>query len=151
MIVYRLSHTKYAHALSGEGARKQRLNRWNSYGTSMIYTSDSPALCALELSQHLPPFYPRDLYKIMTIELPDDPPLEIESSFYKKSNWRLDLRTTQTLGDLFIKEKKSLCMKVPSVLLHSCFNFLINPEHPKFKNVNILASEDFPLEGKIFA
>ena len=47
MIVYRLSRTRWADDLTGEGSRLHG-GRWNHPGTPCIYTSESRALAILE-------------------------------------------------------------------------------------------------------
>ena len=48
MIVYRLTHAKYADQLSSSGAA----NRWNQAFQFVIYCSENISLCALELLAH---------------------------------------------------------------------------------------------------
>jgi len=50
--VYRLQRSKYGKELSGQGASRSN-NRWNSKGTSVIYTADSRALAMAEVAVHL--------------------------------------------------------------------------------------------------
>lgn len=150
MIVYRVCGSKYSKIISGEGSRKQKNNRWNSFGTSMIYTSDTPSLCAVEMSQHLPPSFPPLGYSLLEIELPDDEPLLIDNSFFENDDWTNEIATSQALGDFFINENEYLFMKVPSAMITSCYNYLINPNHKNFDKVRIIRSIDFPLKGKLF-
>ena len=46
MIVYRFAHPKFAHDLSGTGARLKG-GRWNTAGTPVIYTSECISLALL--------------------------------------------------------------------------------------------------------
>ena len=56
IISYRVVKEKYLDsAFDGEGARLYG-GRWNSKGVPVVYTSDSLALCSLELFVHLPSY-----------------------------------------------------------------------------------------------
>lgn len=53
-ISYRVVKEKYrGSAFDGEGARLYG-GRWNCKGVPVVYTSDSLALCSLEIFVHLP-------------------------------------------------------------------------------------------------
>lgn len=150
MIVYRVCSAKYSTNISGEGSRKQKNNRWNSFGTSMLYTSDSPALCAVELHQYLPPSFIPENYSLLRIEIPDEDYLVVDESFFDSEKWIEEVTITQTLGDFFIQEEEYLILKVPSAMISSCFNYLINPNHKDFNKVKIVDSLAFPIQGKLF-
>ncbi len=150
MRVYRLSGEKYKNDISGKGASKQHGNRWNSYGTSMLYTSESRALCAVELHKVFPPNLPILNYFLLEIYVPKCEVLQIDSSFFKKDEWVTNLSITQQLGDYFINQKEFLIMKVPSVWIENCFNYLINPLHKDFRKVKISSVSPFPMSGKLF-
>jgi RES domain-containing protein len=150
MIVYRVCGAKYSTIISGEGARKQKNNRWNSFGTPMVYTSESPALCAVEMHQYLPPSFPPMGYTLLEIEIPDTEPLVIGNSFFENVSWIGNLRNSQSLGDYFIRENQYLVMKVPSAMISSCYNYLINPNHQDFNQVKIINTMTFPIAGKLF-
>lgn len=149
MIVYRLSSRKYAHILSGEGAKRQTSNRWNSFGTPMLYTAESTALAALELHQYLPPVMINLNLVLLEIEVPEVAPLIVEADFFD-SEWTRRKRVSQALGDHFVNENKYLVMKVPSAWVYACFNYLINPLHPRFNQVKIKKTLDFSPQGHLF-
>lgn len=150
MIVYRLCNTKYANDISGEGARRQTSNRWNSLGTPMLYTCESTALCAVELHQYIPPaFHPKN-YVLLKIEIPKNDVLTIDKTFFINENWIDNKHITQSIGDQFVNENKFLVMKVPSAMVTACFNFLINPNHKDLKKVKIINTIEFPIKGKLF-
>ena len=150
MIVYRVCGSKYSNNISGESSKKQKNNRWNSFGTPMLYTSDSPALCAVEIHQYLPPSFVPKQYSLLQIEIPDEDILLVDASFFESEKWIDEISITQTLGDFFIQENKFLVMKVPSAMISACFNYLINPNHKDFSKVKIIESLAFPIEGKLF-
>ncbi|WP_046755032.1 RES family NAD+ phosphorylase [Kordia jejudonensis] len=150
MIVYRVCGSKYANDISGESSKRQRSNRWNSFGTPMLYTSDSPALCAVEIHQYLPPSFIPKNYSLLQIEVPDVEHLLVEDTFFKDEQWIDQLLVTQKFGDFFIEKNEHLVMKVPSAMISSCFNYLINPMHKDFNKVIITNTKTFPMEGKLF-
>ncbi|MDA3942517.1 MAG: RES family NAD+ phosphorylase [Bacteroidetes bacterium] len=151
MEVNRLSREKYADQLSGYGAALKGA-RWNSPGTEIIYTAGNRSLAMAEVLVHLSlSMLPLD-FMMLTIFIPDD--LEI---FHLNIN---DLpaywnsfphgRETQKIGDRFIFEKKYAVLKVPSVVTQGDFNVLINPAHPRFKQIAIVNKERFPFDHRIF-
>lgn len=149
MIVYRLSKKKYAKDISGEGAKKTGSNRWNSKGTPMLYTCESPALCALELHQYVKPGTAPTDYYLIEMEVPDTEPLTVENNFFK-TNWMEDIYPSQLIGDYFIHSSNQLILEVPSAWIHQCYNYLINPNHPDFSEVKIVEIHPFPFDGKLF-
>ena len=69
MLVYRICKEAYANDLSGQGSKLYG-GRWNSKGTSVIYTASSISLAMLEILVHLPQhLFPKDMV-LVTIELP---------------------------------------------------------------------------------
>ena len=70
MLVYRIGKTRYAHDLTGEGARLFG-GRWNHKLTPCIYTSESRALAMLEYTVNVNiEDIPRSL-SLSTFEIPD--------------------------------------------------------------------------------
>ena len=150
MIVFRLSKSKYANDLSGNGAAISG-GRWNSKGVAMIYTSDSRALCVTEIAVHTPlGIIPRD-YKMIIFEISDDNILEIDSSNLPKGWNSFPFSVTlKSIGDKFIYENKSMALKVPSAVVQGDFNYLINPRHSDFKQLKILSTETFNFDERLF-
>lgn len=151
MIVYRLAKSKWCDDLSGKGAELAG-GRWNSKGTSMLYTSSSRALCVAEISVHLPlGILPID-YNMISISVPEEIAImEIHPSSLPK-NWNCYPYddSTQKLGDLFIKEGKFLVLKVPSAVVQGDFNFLINPRHSQIALIKIESKELFHFDDRLF-
>lgn len=142
MIVYRLSHAKYASNLSSSGAA----NRWNKTFQFVIYCSENISLCALELLAHTNGIRPAGAFKIMEIEIKN--PVNTNSIDTNKlpEYWH-QLQAyahTQMLGSDWYESKSSLCMKIPSAIIQSEFNYIINTQHPDFiKKVKLITTRDF--------
>jgi RES domain-containing protein len=45
------------------------------------------------------------------------------------TGWQANEPTTQTLGDTWLDEQRSLLMRVPSAILPHAYSYLINPRH----------------------
>lgn len=151
MIVFRLSQKRFKDDLSGDGAAKFG-SRWNSEGVPMIYAGQSRALCAAEVAVHIPiGVFPGNYYMV-AIYIPDEEPVTQLSIDELPSDWDDAMKYTSTkrIGDLFVRDKKFLLMKVPSAVIKGDFNYLINPTHPSMAGVKIISTEPFPFDKRLF-
>ena len=134
-VSYRVVKEKYwASAFDGEGARLYG-GRWNSKGVPVVYTSDSLALCSLEIFVHLPSYTLLADYAYV--------PLVFDSGLiavaHLDDGWdeRPVSRVSQDIGDHWIKEGLSAILRVPSVIIPDGYNYLVNIHHPDFKKIKI--------------
>jgi RES domain-containing protein len=151
MIVYRLTKADYGTDLSGKGAEATG-GRWNSKGVPMVYTGSSRALCTAEIAVHIPLGLIPSGYQLTTLEIPDKCGVEELDPDQLTTDWNSYpyTRTTQQLGDSFIKVKKSLAMKVPSAAVQGDFNFLINPLHKGVSEIVVVKTELFIFDERLF-
>lgn len=151
MRVYRLSKGQYSKDLSGKGAELAG-GRWNSKGTAMLYTSESIALCAVEVAVHMPlGIVPKD-YHLVHINLPEDSTTAEVREETLPASWKSfpHATTTQDIGDRFVRQAEHLILKVPSATVQGTFNYLINPRHPDFHKVSISGTEPFSFDKRLF-
>lgn len=148
MLLYRLSRSVYAGDLSGTGARLYG-GRWNSIGKPMVYLASSRSLAILEVLVHLPPALVPSDYEIITIQTPDDFQ-EIRAENLPKS-WQQFPHPDRlkSIGDAFIAEGKHLLIKVPSAIVDSEYNYLLNPAHPKASAVKIKNRQPFTFDQRL--
>lgn len=150
MNVFRIAKHSYIRDVSGFGAREYG-GRWNRKGTRVLYTSESRALAALEFLVHVPlTLVPADL-AIASIEIPDSIVPERIPADELPSDWR-DYPAPPELADLgssWALEKKSLLLRVPSVLVHDEFNVIINPIHPQMEAVTITHVTSFTFDQRL--
>lgn len=133
IVSYRIAkrqHTKTA--FDGEGARLYG-GRWNSKGVSMVYTSDSLALCSLEIFVHLPSYQLLKAYAYMTASFDSDCVMDADVTHGWDS--RPASMVSKAVGDTWIKENTSAVLRVPSVIMPDGFNYLINKNHPDFNKI----------------
>ncbi len=153
MVLYRITKKKYVRDSSGEGARRVG-GRWNSPGHPMLYTADSVALSALEYLVHVRQMsvIPENLV-VAAIEISDDlvltPSAEQLPSDWMNSPYGRDGRH---FGDSWLSGRKSLALRVPSVMLPvgEGWNYLINPAHSEIHSVNISERAPFTFDARLF-
>jgi RES domain-containing protein len=149
MIAYRLGRTRYAHDLSGEGARLFG-GRWNHKGAACLYTSASRALALLEYTVNVNvDDIPRAL-SFTTLEIPDRSIREIAVSDLP-GDWRAvpSPVSAKDLGTAWLNSRTHLVWRVPSTVIPSEFNYLLNPRHAEISAVKILAVDDFVYDVRI--
>lgn len=150
MQVYRIASTDYINDLSGYGAKLYG-GRWNRKGVAVLYTGSSIALCAWEYWVHLPDQITlrQNAFSVATIEIPDSSMLVVTSEMLPKS-WPQEDAQLHKLTDTWIDENRYLAMQVPSSVIASEFNFLINPAHLLADNINLLRTELFQFDKRAF-
>lgn len=148
---WRITPARYrATAFSGEGA-KEHGGRWGSVGTPLVYTSASLALATLELLVRigarerlgervcLPVTFRAAHVQVRTLDdLPD--------------GWdtRPYTATSQAIGDQWVKAGASLVLRVPSVVVPTEYNYLINLRHPAFDEVELGRPRPLQLDPRLF-
>jgi RES domain-containing protein len=140
MELYRITQESYSTDLSGKGSRIFG-GRWNSEGHHALYTSASRSLALLETLAHIPAkFFRTKKYILVTVFVPDKASLKAIKEKDLPKNWdALDIQhVSQKIGDNFLEEKKSLLLRVPSVLMPEEFNYIINPLHSFMKQVKVI-------------
>jgi len=145
MIVFRIARTRYINDISGTGAKIYG-GRWNRKGLAVLYTAEHRSLAALELLVHLnKEDMPNDL-QILSLKVPGNSIQTIEwKSLNEQSN-----DAFQKIGNTWIKENHSLCLKVPSIVINEEFNVLLNPNHKYFKKASIENVKNFVLDKRLF-
>jgi RES domain-containing protein len=132
---FRIVKQKFARtAFSGMGARATG-GRWNSPGTGMVYTASSLPLAILEWRVHLAQWPPPS---VMVIEVEIPPSLiSTPSRFPRGWDQYPCIPATAAVGDAWIRSARSAVLRVPSAIVPTEWNYLLNPQHPDFGRVTI--------------
>ena len=154
MIVHawRIDKIKWAATtFSGECARLYG-GRWNSPARPMVYTSEHPALAALEILVHAIP-EKLLLWAYCVIEAKFDETL-IDDLKKKDlpNDWAADPvpKSTQGLGDTWLASKDSKpVLRVPSAVVSGTFNYLINPLHAHFRRIRTEKPKPFRFDPRL--
>lgn len=150
MICWRVVAERYAaSAFDGEGARRAG-GRFNSPGTALVYAADTLALSLFEVAVHLPSYRALLGRVAFRVEVPDPLVTEIGEADLPP-DWRATppSRTSQRFGDAWVREARSLALRIPSVLLPHHTNVLLNPGHPAFGEIGIGPPEVVPIDPRL--
>jgi RES domain-containing protein len=136
-------------AFSGEGARRFG-GRWNSPGAAVVYLSEHQSLAALEIFVHLRPLVPEERFLAYFVEW-DEAQTEVLPAKKLPSEWRASPPgpATMRFGDEWVREKRSVILAVPSVILPSERNFLLNPAHPDFAKLRRHKAVNFAFDHRL--
>ncbi len=134
--LWRIIQRKYAEeAFSGEGSAKYGA-RWNQKGTAVVYCSESASLAQLEVLVRTQRTKDLALYVLIEARVPEEL-IETLRREDLPDDWNAlpESNTTREIGTKWATEKRSAVLAVPSVVIPSELNFLLNPEHPELKRV----------------
>ena len=148
MLVYRITGKKYAHDLSGIGAALNG-GRWNRKGTPVLYTGESREIALLETVVNSPPMLIPSL-DLVTLEIPDDSIHEILVA-QLPANWAAypAPRVLAEIAGKWIQEGTSIALKVPSCIIPSSCNYVLNCRHPEYERVRLVEQTDFPFDRRL--
>lgn len=151
-IVWRLARAEFATKPDGEGARLFG-GRWNSRGRSALYTSSHLSLSVLEVYVNIPPGLRDDLPILEAVQLsvPDDAPVRrVSANEFSALMKRADaISAFRAIGDDWIERQADLVLAVPSALIPEELNLILNPAHPRMKDVTIARRRRFHFDPRL--
>jgi RES domain-containing protein len=142
---------KYARApFDGEGAYRYG-GRWSGSGTYLAYASEHQSLAMLEYFVHLDPEDPPDDLVLASADVPDGISRKRVSAGDLPPNWRETPAPSSLaqIGDKFVAKAASCVLVVPSALAGSENNWLINPQHPDFRQIMLRPVEPLRYDARM--
>lgn len=142
-MLWRIS--RYAD-LSGRGGLHAP-GRWHTRGTPVVYFSDHPATCLLEMlvqvghSGNVPLTY--QWLKV------DATGVDVSDVASLPADWLARLETTQALGDAWLAGGSSALLRVPAVVAPATANYLLNPRHPRARACHIREFVPYPVDPRL--
>lgn len=138
IIAWRIVKRKLARgAFDGEGARRYG-GRWNSKGVAVVYLAQTQSLAALEILVHVDSAQLLEHYVAIPVTI--DPKLvtRVDASSLPK-NWKAypPPKRLREIGDGWVSSGNSAVLQVPSVIVPSESNFLLNPLHADYPRLKI--------------
>ena len=151
MRVYRISRPEYvATALLGNGAALAP-GRWNSRGVRLAYTASSVSLAMLEILVHVNREDVPEGRRMLAYEIPDEPLAELPPNRWPRGWDKLPYSdAVRRVGDGFVRDGRQLALRVPSAVARGEFNVLVNPAHPQFGQIRLLADDPLALDPRLF-
>jgi RES domain-containing protein len=150
--VYRVLRKAYARVpFDGEGAYRYG-GRWSSPGTRLSYASEHQSLAMLEYFVHLDRDDPPGDLVLAIADIPDSVSRQWIAIRNLPANWRQSAApvSLSRIGDAFAQTARYCLLLVPSVLVPSESNCLINPEHPDFKKIIVRPVEPLSYDARMF-
>lgn len=148
MIVFRITGRKFASDIKGIGSATFP-GRWNKYGTPVLYTGESKEIALLEALVHFPAGIAPEL-DLLTIEFPDDSITILDHSNLP-SNWSEypAPAVLAELGEKWVLDSSTIALKVPSSIISTSSNFILNCQHPEYAKVKILDHSAFYFDQRL--
>ncbi len=147
---WRITKRKYKEvAFTGEGAEESG-GRWNSEGTRIVYASSSISLAILEILVNLQDEKILSTYDVIPFHFGDNliKSLDVEGL---PEDWAASPSSlsAKSIGDEWVQSKTSLILEVPSVVVPSEINYLINPSHADFVQITYDDPIPLPLDERL--
>ena len=136
---WRIVKTKHAStAFSGDGSSKYGA-RWNSPGAAVVYVANSTSLAMLERLVHLQSAKELINRYVLFEVIFDETLLTVADVAALPKTWRESPPSPalQQVGDAWIASAGSAILRVPSAIVPSEWNYLLNPAHPDFQQITI--------------
>lgn len=109
--------------------------RWHSQGQRIIYSSGSLALATLELFVNLQNKRQLARYVKSRILIPESLVVELETEHVAAFVRDPEGFDARGYGDRWLHAGESCVLRVPSRVVMEEFNYLINPVHPSFAEI----------------
>lgn len=140
MVGYRLVRkARASDAFNGEGARRYG-GRWNPKNIPAVYGSEHLSLAVLEFRVNQATYDPKDGYVYFLFEFDEalveavtDPPEGWRERFSHDGS----KTAAQAFGEDWFLENRSAVLSVPSAVLETERNFVLNTRHPDFPKIRI--------------
>ena len=148
---WRITKAKHAAtAFSGSGAKTYG-GRWNSPGTAIVYTAGSASLAILEMLVHLQAHELMRRYVIFEASFADTLVKTMAAAALPKT-WRRSppsATSQHQVGDAWVADAGSAVLRLPSVIVPSEWNYLLNPAHPDFARITIGPKQSIKFDPRL--
>ena len=125
--------------------------RWNPIGVEVIYAASSAALSLAEVLVHLAAGFLPDDYALTEIHIPEAVRIERVPDDKLPANWDAltDKPEPQEFGGRWARELRTCVLSVPSCIVPTERNLVINPAHPDFATIQFLPPQPFVFDPRL--
>jgi len=149
--IWRVCRKQFAaRPLDGKGGLLAA-GRWHTPRRLVAYASDSLALASLEVLVHCDlDLLPSDLIAVEIDVSAEVQVAELTSSDLPRA-WRRypAPRSLQQLGNSWLDEVETALLRIPSTVVPTECNYLINPAHPDFKMIRVVRRFKFAFDERL--
>jgi RES domain-containing protein len=125
--------------------------RWHSMGQPIVYLGESPAGVLLEHLVHLTSRNGKLPASYNLLEIKASESLAITSIEPSgTTDWQNSLAVTQQLGDAWLAGLETPLARVPSVILPSTWNLLLNPRHEEAMEIEVVSAGEYRFDQRLF-
>lgn len=144
-----VKNTYASEAFDGEGARLLG-GRWNSPGHRVVYTSQSAALATLEILVHLGSSSALASWVLIGCRIPEGL-VKVADGASLPKHWRRfpAPEELQRIGNEWMTSGASAVLEVPSAIIESEHNYLLNPEHKDFRRIEVQEPLPFSFDVRL--
>ena len=150
LTAYRIVKARHARStFSGEGARLAG-GRWNRPGEAVIYTSASLALAAIETFVHLGDDSLHMRFVYFEIEILEA--VGIQRCVRPPAHWRAEPPQEESMryGPAWLRVNRTAVLEVPSAIVPSEKNYLLNPKHADFRWIRVARAQPFFFDPRMW-
>src|ERR1035441_8885001 len=138
--------------LSGEGGLGAS-GRWHTEGRRIVYLAGCPAGALLERIVHMTDMVedanlPR-FYQLLQITVLDELAIKPLNAL-ALTDWKERFEFTRAIGDAWLASLETPLARVPSVLAPRTWNYLLNPEHPDARQVQVAEVIKEQFDNRLF-
>lgn len=147
---WRITKAKHAATAFTGGGAKTYGGRWNSSGTAVVYTAGSTSLAILEMLVHLRAQDLMRRYVIFAVSFDQTLMTTVNPATLPKA-WRRSPppATVQQVGDTWVAGASSAVLRLPSAVVPSEWNYLLNPAHRDFAKFTIGPKQQIKFDPRL--
>jgi len=138
-------------AFTGNGCQFAS-GRWHDLMVPVVYCSDSQALAALETFVHVMQTAKQIQYVSFELVIPKKLIAEVESVASLPTTWWRNPPgiETKAIGSSWVQSNASAVLSVPSTVAPAGRNYLLNPAHVDFDQIQIKQHEPFSFDTRLW-
>jgi RES domain-containing protein len=148
MILYRLADRAYIEDREGVGA-KLFGGRWNEINYPCLYASATLSLALLEKFVHAKFKENMRNLAVLEIEIADKQDIFNVDETRLQKDWISDVNYTQWIGKQLLEDVTVVAFSVPSVIVPSERNYVINTQSSDFHKVKFRRIADFFTDNRL--